>query len=83
MTTPKGKDVTANGWKSSGIIEALERGKNDFGGLDLFSDIESLVDSTPHSTEVAGIEMIGYQYSDLTTMMMKRKSGKTLMTEIL
>ena len=64
MTTPKGKDVTANGWKSSGIIEALERGKNDFGGLDLFSDIEPSVDSTPHSTEVAEIEMIGYQYSD-------------------
>ena len=71
MTTPKGKDVTANGWKSSGIIEALEHRKNDFGGLDLFSDIEPLVDSTPHSIEVgqqilsaAEIEMICYQYSD-------------------
>ena len=25
MTTPKGKDVNANGWKSSGITGALER----------------------------------------------------------
>ena len=71
MTTPKGKDVIANGWKSSGITEALERGKNDFGDIDPFSDIEPLVDSTPHSTDVGQqipsateIEMIGYLGSD-------------------
>ena len=71
MTTPKGKDVIANGWKSSGITEPLERGKNDFGDIDPFSDIEPLVDSTPHSTDVGQqipsateIEMIGYLGSD-------------------
>ena len=71
MATPKGKDVIANGWKSSGITETLERGKNDFDNLDPFSDIEPLVDSTPHSTDTgqqilsaAEIEMIGYQRSD-------------------
>ena len=34
MTSGKGKDVIANGWKSAGIMEALERGKNEFGDLD-------------------------------------------------
>ena len=49
MTTSKFKDVIANGWKSSGITEALKSGKNDFGDLGLFSDTELLLDSTPHS----------------------------------
>ena len=82
MTTPKGKDVIANEWK------AIERGKNDFGDLDPFSDIESLVGSTPHSTDVrkillaAEIEMIGYQRSNFNKDDVKRKSGKTLIREI-
>ena len=52
MTTPKGKDVIANGWKSSDITEALERRKNDFGSLDPFSDIKPLADSAPHCADV-------------------------------
>ena len=52
MTTPKGKDVIANGWKSSDITEALERRKNDFGNLDPFSDIKPLADSAPHCADV-------------------------------
>ena len=71
MTTPKGKGVIANGWKSSDITEALERRKNDFGNLDPFSDIKPLADSAPHCADVwqqipsaAEIEMISYQHSD-------------------
>ena len=71
MTTPKGKDVIVNGWKSSGITKTLERRKNDFGNLDPFSDIKPLVDSAPHCADVgqqipsaAEIEMISYQRSD-------------------
>ena len=71
MTTPKGKNVIANRWKSSGITEGLERGKNDFGDLNLFSNTGPLVDNTPHSTDVGQqipstteIEMIGYQRSN-------------------
>ena len=74
MTTPKFKDVIANGWKSSGITEALKSGKNDFGDLGLFSDTELLLDSTPHSPHspdvgqqipsAAETEMIGYKRSD-------------------
>ena len=66
MISPRGKDVIANRWKPSGIIEALERGKNDFGDLDPLGDMESLVDSTTHSTDfgqqilsAAEIETIG------------------------
>ena len=66
IISPRGKDVIANRCKPFGIIEAFERGKNDFGDLDPLGDMEPLVDSTPHSTDfgqqilsAAEIEMIG------------------------
>ena len=71
MTSGKGKDVIANGWKSAGIMEALERGKNEFGDLDPFSDIDPLMESTARSTddaqEIASAEQIqqkGYRRVD-------------------
>ena len=66
MISPKSKDVIANRWKPSGIIEAFERGKNDFGDLSPLGYMQPLVDSAPHSTDfgqkilsAAEIETIG------------------------
>ena len=71
MTTSKGQDVIANGWKSSGITEGIKHGRNDFGHLDSFSDLKPLADNTPHSTDVgqqilsaSEIEMTSYQSLD-------------------
>ena len=71
VTSGKGNDVIANGWKSAGIMEAPKRGKNGFGDLDPFSDSDPLMESTAHSTddaqEIASAEQIqqkGYQRVD-------------------
>ena len=71
MTSGKGKNVIANGWKSVSIMEALKRGKNEFGDLDPFSDIDPLMKGTAHSTddaqEIVSAEQIqqkGYQRVD-------------------
>ena len=66
MTTSKGQDVTANGWKSSGITEAIKHGKNDFCNLDSFNDIKPLAGSTPHSTDV-GQQILSASEKEMTS----------------
>ena len=43
MSTPKGKDTTDSGWKSTGIFDALELGSSKMPSIDPFQDIDTMV----------------------------------------
>ena len=51
MTSGKGKDVIANGWKSAGMMEALKSGQNGIGNLDPFGDIDPLMERVSLSSD--------------------------------
>ena len=51
MTSGKGKDVIANGWKFAGIKEALKSGQNGIDNLDPFGDIDPLMERVSLSSD--------------------------------
>lgn len=53
MTTDEGKEVILNGWKASGITEALKRGLNQLSSIDPYQDIDPLLTSFEGECNIA------------------------------
>ena len=45
MTSTEGKQIILNGWKSTGILEAIRLGKDNMPSLDPFNDIDPLLEA--------------------------------------
>ena len=60
MTSGAGREVCINGWKRSGISDAIQKGVNDLPTLDPFDDIDPLVE------EVNVLDIV-YDESSLAT----------------
>ena len=64
MSTVKGKDVIANGWKRSGIFDAIRLGSSQLPPLDPFNDICPMFGSLTMPTETLSIASLFPQELD-------------------